>query len=51
MTLVPTQPGCGQNNGIIQLNTPNVGMVNYLWSDGFTLKDRYSMAPAPMPLP
>ncbi|MBL0082578.1 MAG: hypothetical protein IPP37_09150 [Saprospiraceae bacterium] len=20
-------------------------MVNYLWSDGFTLKDRYSMAP------
>ncbi|MBK7009998.1 MAG: gliding motility-associated C-terminal domain-containing protein [Saprospiraceae bacterium] len=45
LTLVPTQPGCGQNNGIIQLNTPNVGMVNYLWSDGFTLKDRYSMAP------
>jgi len=45
LTLVPTQPACGQNNGIIQLNTPNVGSVNYLWSDGFTLKDRYSMAP------
>ena len=27
------------------LNTPNVGSVAYLWSDGFTLKDRYAMAP------
>lgn len=45
VTLVPTHPSCGQNNGIIQLNTPNVGSVAYLWSDGFTLKDRYAIAP------
>lgn len=45
VTLVSIHPSCGQNNGIIQLNTPNVGSVAYLWSDGFTLKDRYAMAP------
>lgn len=45
LSLVPTQPSCGQHNGIIQLNTPNVGSVAYLWSDGFTLKDRYGMMP------
>lgn len=44
LTLVPTQPACRQNNGIIQLNTANEGMVSYMWSDGFTVKDRYSLA-------